>query len=84
MKFNVDSSLLLSRRAPRRLDEATTSHFDATPEDMYRKHCFEVLDTIIGEIQRRFESPSFTFYIKMESVLESAAAGKEVSTEGVE
>ena len=37
----------------------------------------------LGEIQRRFESPSFTFYVKIETVLESAAAGKEVSTEGV-
>ena len=85
MEFDCEEPVLpRKRRAPRRLDEATTSHFDATPEDMYRKHYFEVLDTIIGEIQRRFESPSFTFYIKMESVLESAAAGKEVSTEGVE
>ena len=85
MEFDCEEPVLpRKRRAPRSLDEATTSHFDATPEDMYRKHYFEVLDTIIGEIQRRFESPSFTFYIKMESVLESAAARKEVSTEGVE
>ena len=51
MEFDCEEPVLpRKRRAPRRLDEATTSHFDATPEDMYRKHYFEVLDTIIGEI----------------------------------
>lgn len=38
---------------------------------------------IIGEIQHQFDFPSFTFYVKVESILESAANGKEVSTEGV-
>ena len=37
---------------------------------------------IIGEIQPQFDFPSFTFYVKVESILESAATGKEVSTEG--
>ena len=60
-----------------RIDEASsTTHFDATPEDMYHRYYFEVLDKLIGEIKHRFESSSFTFYAKVESVLENAPLGK--------
>ena len=83
-EFDCEEPVLpRKRRAPRRLDEATTSHFDLTPEGMYCRLYFEVLDMITGEIQRRFESPSFTFYAKVESVLESAVTGLDISTEGV-
>ena len=42
-----------------RIDEAnSTVHYDSTPEDMYRRYYFEILDRLIGEIERRFESPS--------------------------
>lgn len=58
-------------------------HFDVTPEDMYHWYYFEVLNTLIGEIERRLGSPSFTFYAKVESVLENAALGKDVSTEDI-
>ena len=50
---------------------------------MYRTHYFEVLDMLSSKIECRFESPSFTFYVKMESILESTAVGKDVPTEGV-
>ena len=72
------------RRAPKRIDEATsTTHFDATPEDMYHRYYFEILDTLTGEIECRFESSSFTFYAKVESILEGAAVGKDIPTEDV-
>ena len=65
----------------KRIDEAnSTTHFDATPEDMYHRYYFEILDKLIGEIERRFESSSFTFYAKVENVLENAAIGKSIST----
>ena len=84
-EFDCDEPVLpRRRRAPKRMDEAnTTTHFDTTPEDMYHRYCFEVLDVLIGEIERRFESSSFTFYAKVESVLENAALGKDISTEVV-
>ena len=47
--------------------------------DMYKRYYFEIIDTIVGEIERRFESPSFSLYTKMESLLQSAAEGKEIS-----
>ena len=42
------------------------------------KGYFEIIDTIVGEVERRFESPSFTLYAKMESLLQSAAQGKDM------
>ena len=83
-EFDCEEPVLPRRRAPKRIDEASsTTHFDATPEDMYHRYYFEVLDTLIGEIERRFESSSFTFYAKVENVLENAAIGKSVSTRDV-
>ena len=72
------------RRAPKRIDEAnSTVHYDSTPEDMYRRYYFEILDRLIGEIERRFESPSFTFYSKVEGLLENAAVGDNIPPEDV-
>ena len=50
---------------------------------MYHRYYFEVLDTLAGEIECRFESSSFTFYAKVENVLENAAIGKSISTRDV-
>lgn len=75
-----EPALPRKRKLPRRFDEAsgsTHNHY-STPEDMYKRYYFEVIDTIVGEVERRFESPSFTFYAKMELLLQSAAEGKEI------
>ena len=70
------------RKLPRRLDEASGSTYhDSTPESMYKWYYFEVIDTIVGEIERRFESQSFTLYAKMELLLKSAASGQEIAHE---
>ena len=66
-EFDCEEPVLPCRRAPKRIDEASsTTHFYATLEDMYHRYYFEVLDTLIGEIECRFESSSFTFYAKVE------------------
>ena len=62
---------------------STTFH-DATPEDMYKRYYFELIDTVMGEIERRLNSPSFTLYTRMEMLLQSAAEGKEVCREAVQ
>ena len=78
-KFDFEELILCQKpRAPRHLNEAVTSHFDVTPEIMYHRPYFEVVDMIIGEIQRHFEIP-FTFYAKVESLLKNAATGLEMS-----
>ena len=81
MNFTVKSQCYHAKR----IDEASSSsaYFDATPKVMYRRYYLEVLDTLIGEIERHFESPSFAFYAKMESVLEKSAVGKEIVMEDV-
>ena len=83
-EFDCEEPVLPRRRLPKRIDEAnSTSHFDVTPEDMYHRYYFEVLDTLIGQIERRLGSPSFTLYAKVESVLENATLGKDVSTDDI-
>ena len=84
-EFHCEEPVLTRKRTvSKRIDQASSSaHFDATPEVMYRRYYLEVLDTLIGEIERCFESPSFTFYAKVESVLEKSAVGKDIVMEDV-
>ena len=73
------------RKLPKRLDESNSTTFhDATPEDMYKRYYFELIDTVMGEIERRLNSLSFTLYTRMEMLLQSAAEGKEVCREAVQ
>ena len=67
------------RKLPKRFDKSNTTTFhDSTPETMYKRLYFELIDTVVGEVQRRLTSPSFTLYAKMELLLKSAAEGSEV------
>ena len=79
-KFGVEEPTLpRKRRAPTRLDEASTStHHDDTPRDMYRRLYFEIVDKLIGEIERRFNSPTFSLYSKVETVLMKVSTGEQV------
>lgn len=80
IKLDVGEPTLPRRRKlPPRLDESNSTTFhDSTPENMYKRYYFELIDTVVGEIERRLDSPSFTLYAKMELLLKSAAEGKEV------
>ena len=70
-----------TRRAPLRLDETTFhTYHDETVEDLYRRHYMEILDKFIGEIERRFELPTFILYSKVEDVLRKAATGENTPT----
>ena len=67
------------RRAPSHFNEtASNTHYHETVESLYRKYYFEILDKLIGEIERRFESPTFTLYSKVEEVPQYAATGVDV------
>lgn len=73
------------RKVPRKLDQtSSTAYHDNTPESMYKRYYFELIDTVVGEIERRLDSPSFTLYTKMELLLKSAAEGKEILRPAVE
>ena len=60
-ELNIDEPTLPRRRkAPKRFDQANaTTHADHTPEDFYRRQYFDVVDTLTGEIEHRFQSESF-------------------------
>ena len=83
-ELECEEPILPRRRAPKHIDEASnTVHYDTTPKHMYCRYYFEVLDKLIGEIERRFESPLFTFYSKVEGLLENAAVGNSIAPEDV-
>ena len=79
-EFGVEEPTLPRKlRTPNRLDEASTNtHRDDTPRDMYRRLYFEVVDKLIGEIESRFDSPTFSLYSKVETVLVKAATGEQI------
>ena len=80
-ELDVDEPVLpRKRRAPRRFDlTSSTTHADISPEDLYRRFYYEVIDTIIGEIEHRFDSDSSELYGKLENILLSAAKGELAS-----
>ena len=46
-----EPTLPRKRKLPPRFDEASSSiYHDSTPEDMYKRYYFEIIDTIVGEI----------------------------------
>ena len=56
--------------APGRFEVGTgTPLFPVTPEQVYRRMCFEALDFIVSSIEERFDQPSFKAYSNMESLL---------------
>ena len=77
-KLDVDEPILpRKRKAPTRFDPtSSTTHADNTPEDLYRRLYYEVIDTLLGEIEKRFDSDSFELYGKIEKILLSSAKGE--------
>ena len=48
--YRRDPILPRRRKLPKRLDESNSTTFhDATPEDMYKRYYFELIDTVMGE-----------------------------------
>ena len=67
------------RRVPVRYDESASniSH-EQTTEEFYGNYYFLILEKIIAEIERRFQSPVFTFYMTVEDVLRRAFTGEYI------
>ena len=78
-ELGVEEPLLpRRRRLPVRYDEtASNTYYSETAEELYRKYYFEILDTLTGEIERRFESQTFDLYCKIED-LRKACTGKKI------
>jgi len=64
------------RRVSRRLDDngSASTLFD-TPEQYYRKQCYELIDTAVSAVNRRFDQPGMELACTMESVIIRAAQG---------
>ena len=65
---------------PQMIDSGAQSHCYASSSDYFRQQYFEVIDTLICELARRFSQPSFSILEEMETVLIDSCNGKPVKT----
>ena len=70
-----------TRRPPRRVDSGSEPTSFSSPTDYYRKVYFDFIDSISGEIIKRFEQENYNLYAKAEQLLLRAAGTGEVSAE---
>ena len=67
------------RQIPRRLDSGSSQHVFTSVEEYFRKDCYEAIDCITGELERRFCQDNFLLVQKIEGMLLDSANGKDVS-----
>ena len=72
----TEPSLPRQRRQPKRQDEDSTAHTFKSPKDFYRREYFNVFDTLISEICRRFNQASLSVPASLETLLVDGANGK--------
>lgn len=63
------------RRIPRRIDDGVCNYQHGTAKDYYRQQYFEVLDILLGEIEKRLNQTSLGILKDIEDVLLSASNG---------
>ena len=66
------------RQVPKRIDDGAEAHQFTTVEEYFRMQYFEVLDLLSGELNRRFQQPSFKFLEEMECLLIQSCNGEHV------
>lgn len=57
------------RHAPKRLDDGSQPHRFTSPEEFYRQHYFQVMESLSGEITKRFEQKGFHVASQVESLI---------------
>lgn len=78
-KYDVGEPTLPRRRkAPRRLEIGLSdAEHPSSPQEHYRRIYYEALDLVINAIKNRFNQPGYVMYKNLETLLLSAANGKE-------
>ena len=57
------------RKAPKRYDEGSQSHYLDCPKSRYRHSYYEILDLAAGEIERRFTHDDLKIVTQIEELL---------------
>ena len=71
-----DPKLPRQRKAPKRFEVGSGEpHYPATVEEYYRRFYFEVLDSTINSIRRRFDQPGYRTYMHIQNLLLKCAKG---------
>ena len=69
------------RAPPRYVETESKTYHEHTVDELCRKHYFEIVDELIAEIERRFQSPTFILYSEVEEVFRKATFGENTSTD---
>ena len=69
------------REPPRYVETESNTYHEHTVDELCRKHYFEIVDELIAEIERRFQSPTFILYSEVEEVFRKATFGENTSTD---
>lgn len=64
------------RRPPRKIDDGTRPHQYPTPRNYFRQKYYEVIDTIITQLDQRFGQKSLSAPLAIEQMLLDAANGE--------
>lgn len=68
-----------NKKVPRKIDSGAENHCYAFQSDYFRQQYYEVIDTLTGELARRFSEPSFSILEEIESVLVDSCNGKPIN-----
>ena len=69
----------MSKKYPTKNRYGAPQHRFKSVEDIYRKEYFDVIDSTIGSLERRFMQPHFNIVRNIEAVLMDSANGKAVT-----
>ena len=73
-----EPTLPRKRKAPRHFEiGSSVSEFPSSPKDHYKRIYFEAFDLVINCIKNRFDQPGYLMYRNLETVLISAANGRD-------
>ena len=81
VKTNADGKcdppiLPRQRNIPRRINDGEPQNRFKSVEDMFRKEYFDVIDSTVGGLERRFMQPNFLLVRNIEALLLDSANGK--------
>lgn len=66
------------KRIPRRHNQGAENYHHTTPDEYFRQQYFEVLDTLISELTRRFSQASFSFLQEAEKAIIDSCNGVHI------
>ena len=71
--------LLPQRRPPTRITGPSTAYKASTEVEYYRVHLYQLVDSAVNALQRRYDQPGVKQYVHLESVILTQRTIQEIS-----